>query len=221
MNIYSYNNTIKNSNNKSTNESSNRNENGEIEIVVYDDVKISLYKYPRNNTDKRETDIIITVFFMHEDYLKKLAYSYQEALKYYNECKEYFYIFNFKKEIRKFSAIEIITFINQTNEYLRNNPLIYSQMNYLNALLPIDVIFYFYIKNKDFYINLYSALEHAKKAYFERRDYNYRIVPPNDFYNKILPKTYSAIELMEIYAYSQFLVQNRIVQELPIPKYLT
>ena len=204
-----------------SNSNSNSNSNSkDIEIVVYDNVTISLYKYPRNNTDRRETDIIITIFFMHQDYLKKLANSYQEALKYHNECKEYFFIFNFKKEIRKFSAIEIITFINQTNDYLRNNSLIQNQMSYLDSLLPIDVIFYFYIKNKEFYINLFNALDHAKKAYFERRDYNYRIVPPNDFYNKVIPKTYTAIELMEIYAYSQFLVQNKIIQALPSPKYI-
>jgi hypothetical protein len=88
-----------------------------------------------------------------------------------------------------------------------------------NNLLLIDKVFYFYIKNKDFYLNLFDSLEHAKKAYFERREYNYRIIPPNDFYNGLFPKTYSAIELMELNSYAQFLIQNKIICELPIPKY--
>lgn len=189
------------------------------EIVVYDDYKISLYKYPRHDTEKRETDIIITIFLMHEDYLKKLAYSYEESIKHYYNCKEYFYIFKFNKELRKYSAPDIMNIVNKTNDYLRENPKFENQLKYLNRYSLIDRIFYFYIKNKDFYINLFESLEHAKKAYFERREYNYRIVPPNDFYNQIQPRIYSAIELMELNAYVQFLVQNKIIQELPLPKY--
>jgi hypothetical protein len=189
------------------------------EIIVYDDYRISLYKYPRHNSDKRETDIIITVFLMHEDFLKKLAYSYEESIKNYYNCKEYFYIFKFNKELRKYSAQEIMNLINKTNEYLRENPKFENQIKFLNKFSVIDRIFYFYIKNKDFYLNLFESLEYAKKAYFERRDYNYRIIPPNDFYNNLVPKIYTAIELMEINAYVQFLFHNKIIQDLPIPKY--
>jgi hypothetical protein len=190
-----------------------------IEIIVYDDYKIPLNKYPRNETDKRETDILITIFLMHEDYLKKLAVSYSESIKFYNNCKEYFYIFKFKKETRKYSAQDIMMLINKTNEYFRDNPRYELQIKFLNNLPLIDRIFYFYIKNKDFYVNLFESLEHAKKAYFERREYNYRIIPPNDFYNNLSPKIYSALELMELNAYAQFLIQNKIICELPIPKY--
>jgi hypothetical protein len=157
---------------------------------------------------------------MHCDYLKNIAKSYGDAIKYYNECKEYFYIFNFNKENRKYLAKDIMSLVNNTNEYFRNNQNIDLQLKYLNKLQKIDIIFYFYIKNKDFYIHLFESLEHAKKAYFERRDYNYRIIPPNDFYNKLQAKTYSALELMELNSYAQFLIQNKIIQELPIPKYI-
>lgn len=190
------------------------------EIIVYDDYKISLYKYPRNNTDKRETDIIITIFLMHEDYLKNLAKSYENAVKFYHQCKEYFYVFNFNNETTKYSAQDIIILTNETTSYFRDNPNIKLQLQYLSNLLKIDQIFYFYIKNKDFYINLYESLEHAKQSYFERRDYNYRIVPPIDFYNKLLPKTYSALELMELNSYSNYLVKNKIICKLPNPIYI-
>jgi len=184
-------------------------------IIVYDNYEIDLYKYPRINTEKENTDIIIIIFLMHEDFLKKLAKSFEESMKYYHECKEYYYIFRAKK----YSAQDIILLINNTNDYLRTNPNINTQMKYLNNLNPIDKIFYFYIKNKDFYLNLYESLEHAKQAYFERRDYNYRINPPIDFYDKIYPSTYSAIELMELNSYTQYLIKNKIIKELPFPKY--
>ena len=58
-------------------------------IIVYDNYEIEFNKYPRVNTDKCNTDIIIIVFLMHENFLKKLACSYEEALKYYNDCKDH------------------------------------------------------------------------------------------------------------------------------------
>jgi hypothetical protein len=190
------------------------------QIIVYDNFSIDLNKYPRISTDKEKTDIIIIIFLMHEDLLIKLGESYDKAMQHYYDCKEYFYIFKFNNTIKKYSNKDIITLIKDTNDYCRDNPNIILQTKYLNKLSLIDQIYYFYIKNKDFYLNLYESLEHAKKAYFERRDYSYKISPPIDFYNNISSKTYSAIELMELNAYTQYLVQKKIIQNLPIPKYL-
>ena len=171
------------------------------EIIVYDDYKINLYKYPRTNSTKEKTDIIIIIFLMHEDFLKKLAYSYDNALTYYNQCKEYYYIYNFNKIIKKYSAIEIILLMKKCNE-------LYPNIDLMNSIDHIDIIYYFYIKNRDFYLNLYKSMEHAKKSYFERREYNYRIIPSADFYSKIGSQTYSAIELMELNAYTHYLIQK-------------
>jgi hypothetical protein len=189
-------------------------------IIVYDNYEISLTKYPRINTTKEKTDIIIVIFLMHEDFLKKLSESYYEANKYYNDCKEYYYVFKFNKILKKYSAQEIILLINQINNFLSINRNIDQQLKFFSKMINIDVIFYFYIRNKDFYLNLFENIEHSKKAYFERRDYSYRIIPPIDFYNKINPITYSALELMELNSYAQYLTQRKIIKELPIPKYL-
>ena len=189
-------------------------------IIVYDNYEISLTKYPRINTNKEKTDIIIVIFLMHEDFLKKLSESYYEANKYYNDCKEYYYVFKFNKIVKKYSAQEIILLINQINNFLSINKNIDQQLKFFSKMPNIDVIFYFYIRNKDFYLNLFENIEHSKKAYFERRDYSYRIIPPIDFYNKINPITYSALELMELNSYAQYLTQRKIIKELPIPKYL-
>ena len=175
-----------------------------FEITVYDNYTIPFNKYPRKNTDKRETDIVIVTFLMHEDYLKKLSIAYSESIRFYNNCKEYFYIFKFQKEIKRYSAQDIILLMKITS---------------FNNISLMDKVLYFYIKNKEFYTNLFESLEHAKKAYFERREYNYRIMPPIDFYDGLISKTYSALELMELNAYAQFLIQNKIICELPIPKY--
>ena len=181
-------------------------ENEEPQIIVYDNYSISLYKYPRKNHNVSNTDIILIIFLMHEDYLKKLAQSFDNAMKFYHQCKEYYYVFQFNKMSKKYSAQEIINI---------------SKGGINNCSPVLDIIYYFYLCEKNFFVNLYESLEHAKKCYFERRDYTYRIVPPRYFYNNILPQSYSAIELMEINAYTQYLLQRKIIQELPIPKYLS
>ena len=193
----------------------------DTEITVYDDYKIPINKYPRINTDKEKTDILIIVFLMHEDFLKKLGESYDKAITFYNNCKEYYYVFKFNNQIKQYSAQEIMTLKKTVDDYLtvnKNNVSI--QLHYLKRLNIIDVIFYFYIRNKDFYINLFKSLEHAKKSYFERREYNYSITTPVDFYNIHISQIYNAIELMEINAYAQFLIQNKIIKELPKPVYI-
>ena len=193
----------------------------DTEITVYDDYKIPINKYPRTNTDKEKTDILIIVFLMHEDFLKKLGESYDKAITFYNNCKEYYYVFKFNNYVKQYSAQEIMTIKKTIDDYLtvnKNNVSI--QLHYLKRLNIIDVLFYFYIRNKDFYINLFKSLEHAKKSYFERREYNYSITTPVDFYNTRITHIYNAIELMEINAYAQFLIQNKIIKELPTPVYI-
>jgi len=174
-------------------------------ITVYGDYEFHLNKYPRKNTEKELTDIIIIIFLMHEEYLKKLALSFDNAIKFHNECKEYFYTFKFGKELKIYNSKHIL--------YFRENPP-------LRNLHYMDQIYYYYLKNKNFYMNLFESIENAKKAHFERRELSYRIIPPSDFYDKTNSQTYSAIELMEINSYTQYLINNKIIKELPYPKNL-
>ena len=190
------------------------------EITVYDNYKMNLLKYPRINTEKKNTDIIIIIFLMNQNFLINLDKAFSDSLKFYHDCKEYYYIFSFNKEIKKkYSAKDIITLFKNMSDYFRENNNINNQMKYLKTISKIDSILYFYIKNRDFYINLYDSLENAKNAYFERRDYSYRIIPPIDFYD-IHSNIYNALELIEIYTYSNYLINKKIIKELPFPKYI-
>jgi hypothetical protein len=58
-------------------------------IIVYGNFTLDLKKYPRRGTKQEKTDIIIINFLMHEEYLTKCAKSLDDAIKYYNACKEY------------------------------------------------------------------------------------------------------------------------------------
>ncbi len=192
-----------------------------IQIPVYDDYTIELNKYPRKNTNKGNTDVVMIEFLMHQEYLKKLANTYYDAIKYYNECKEFFYIFKTinGKENKKYSAQEIIFLINNINTNINGKNNFEQQQKYLRKFDYLDQLFYLYIKNKDFYLNLYQSIQDAKIAYFQRREINYKFYIPFDFYGsvKISGQVYTAIELLEINAYVSFLLKNRIIKELPDP----
>ena len=193
-----------------------------MSITVFDNHTLELNKYPRFYTDKEITDKIMITFFMNEEYLKNLSSSYENSVKYHNECKEYFYVFKSidKKVVKKYSAQEIIQLINGINEFLRINNDIKKQINFLKNINKIDLIYYFYIKNSNFYMNLFKAVEQSKLLYFQSRDFTYNVNPPIDFYNNKKGSVYSALEIMEVYAYTQYLISNKIIKELPQPIYL-
>jgi len=195
-----------------------------MSITVFDNHSVELNKYPRINTDKEITDKIMITFIMNEEYLKSIATSYENAIKYHNECKEYYYLFKLNnKEYKKYSAKEIIQLINGINDFLRINNDINKQLFFLNNINKIDVNYYFYIKNSSFYMNLFNAIEQSKKLYFQSRDFTYNLNPPLDFYGKNYKKgnIYTSLEIMEIYAYTHYLIQNKIIKELPQPIFIS
>jgi hypothetical protein len=140
-------------------------------------------------------------------------------MKYHHECKDYFYVFKNKKYSAK-DIIQMINYVNDSYQKYMSNPenLIY----FFKNSDPVDIHYYFYIKNINFYMGIFNALEDGKKLFFKRQDFSYKVVPPMDFYGKHYKSAniYSALELMEIHAYSQYLVKRRIIKELPSPIYL-
>ena len=195
-------------------------------IIVYDDYKLDLLKYPRKNTNYELTDIVMINFLMHQGFLQKLSESFMEAITNFHLCKEYYYIFKFNNKnndfskMRKYSAKDIMFLITETNNYFLKNSNFNTQLNYLKQFHFLDQIYYFYVRNKNFYLDLFKSMQDAKVAYFERREYRYKFTVPNDFYNFFSTNTYSALELLELNAYVQYLIQRKIIKELPIPKYL-
>ena len=195
-----------------------------IQIPVYDTFTIDLDKYPRIGTNKENTDKVIIQFLMNQEMLEKVSKSYGNAVTFYNDCKEYFYIFQSydKKVFKKFSAQEIIFLINHTNTFMNQQRNIHLQYDYLRKMNPIDVYYYILVRNRDFYLELFLNIQDAKHAYFQRREINYKCIPPIDFYGdvNIQGQVYHSQELLEINAYVQFLLRNRICKELPEPFFL-
>lgn len=185
-------------------------------INVYDNYDIDLNKYPRKELKYRICDIVLITFFMNIEKLKKICQCYNESYTSYNECKEYYFYMEFIYENEKlkknYSAKEIITLMQNINIDIRANNI--------KKYNKLDLILYFYLKNKEFFEKLFSDLEKANIFYFQGRNYNVRFDVPFDFYNYKQSNVYSALELFEIYKYSHFLIKNKIIKNLPLPKYL-
>ena len=198
-----------------------------MEILnIYDNYNIDLNKYPRKKLNCRISDIVLITFFSNIQQLKKICNCYQEAYNNYNECKDYYFTFHFpiSKTLNKktYSAKEIITIMKEINfnilQYQNNTNHIQQYLKY--KCNPLDVTLFFYLKNKEFFEKLINDLEQSKIFYFQGRNYSIKFDIPNDFYNYKQSNLYSALELIEIYSYSQYLVKNKIIKNLPLPKYL-
>lgn len=192
-------------------------------IIVYGDFTLDLKKYPRIGTNKEKTDIIIITFLMHEEFLTKCDKSLNDAIKYFNGCKEYSYVYHTPDNvIKRYTAKEIIQLHTMlTNNVLRNSNDYY---NFMKNFQYIDQCYISYLKCRDFYMNLFKSIKNAKDAHFERRDYVYKILPPMEIYgfmkSQIIGQIYSAYELMELFTFTHYLKNHKIIKELPIPSFI-
>lgn len=171
---------------------------------------IDIKKYPRNNSEKKYTDLVIIIFLKNKDFLEKLVKSVEKALLYFNQCKEYFYTFTFPNShlSKTYSGKEICS-------------LMKLNIIQVNKLQPIDKIYYFYYRNKNFYLNLFKAIEYSKKNYLNNKNYSLKINPPIDFYDKniYLDFNYDMIEFLELLMFSNKIKNNNLLK-LPFPKCL-
>ncbi len=191
-------------------------------ITVYGSHTIPLNKFPRKDAEHQKTDIMIIIFLMHEEYLKNIVKSHENALSYFNNCLEYFFPFYFenKKNNKTYSAQEIIQLVNQTDSFMKLNRHFEIQKRFLQRMDHLDAVFYIYLKNRFFFSSFFQAIVDAKNAYFQCREFFYTFSPPSDFYGRMPAQQYSALDLMEINAYAQQLIKMRIIKELPKPLFL-
>ena len=197
-------------------------------VIVYGNFTLDLKKYPRRGTKQEKTDIIIINFLMHEEFLTKCAKSLDDAIKYYNACKDYSYLFvspespEFSRVNKRYTAKEII----QLHSMITNRPIrgAGEYLERMRGFAVADQVYISYLSCRDFYMNLFGAIKGAKDAHFERRDYHYRVVPPMEIYghlgNPIMGQIYNAYELMELFTYTHYLKKHHILKELPIPSFI-
>ena len=189
-------------------------------LNIYDNYNIDINKYPRKDLKYNICDIVLITFFINIEKLKRICKCYNEAYTNFNECKDYYFFFEFfddKDKIimkKNYSAKEIISIMRQINYDIQ------IKNNIKKKYEKLDIILYFYLKNKEFFEKLFNDLENSNQFYFQGRNYSIKFNLPKDFYNYNYSNVYNALELFEIYKYSQFLLKNKIIKNLPLPKYL-
>lgn len=189
-------------------------------IIVYGEFSFDARKYPRPGVP---ADIIMITFLMHDEFLRGCARSLELAIKYFNGCKEYFYVYHSPDGVtRRYSAKEII----QMNSAVISRTAVRSPAEYLELIRPysdVDRCYLSYMRSRNFFIGLLDAVVEAKEAHFQRREFSYRLQPPMELYGHygrpIQGQIYSAYDLMEIYTYANYLKRHGIVKELPMPSF--
>jgi hypothetical protein len=124
----------------------------------------------------------------------------KNAYYHYNECKEYFFYFEFlleeeKINLKNYSAKELIHLMKTIEFGINSNSNNIQQLKfYLKRNPPIDIILYFYLRNKEYFQQLLSDLEKAKIAYFQGKNYTIKFNIPQDFYDYKQSNMYNALE---------------------------
>ena len=121
---------------------------------------LDITKYPRINSDKEYTDNVIYIFLIHKIFLEKLVESVEKAKKYFNECKDYYFTFNFPyTNIKKtYSGKDICSLMNINSIHLPKLP-------------KIDQLYYIYYRNRNFYMNLFKSIEYSKIHFLKVTNY--------------------------------------------------
>ena len=162
------------------------------------------------NINVKTDDILISVF-SNKDFYLKLNESFEKTIKYHNESREYYYIFNipYTQITKRYSGKYIKTLLKYPYNKIISNE---------NNIDYIDKIYYILIMNINFYMNIINSYTNAKKQYNMSRQYFFRLNPPNNVYDKYkyISKTYSSIEILNYYKHSCFIKKNKIY----IPEFL-
>jgi hypothetical protein len=161
--------------------------------------------YPRENNEKYYTDKYLIHIIANKNFYERVIDSVEKALKYFNQCKDYYFVFylpnyNIKK---RFSGKEIKELVNTKGiEILKKN--------------KIDQLYFFIYKNRESFQRIFKSIDNAKKHYFNVTEYNIGINPPSDYYDKNYYKTfnYGIKELLDIY---KIAVKQKNNFNFPIP----
>lgn len=193
--------------------------------------EININSYPRKG-EKGKIDTIIMIFFLNAGYLKKLVSSYKLANLYFNQGKDYCYVFRepITGKTKRYQGKDILQLMSYVEgykdkhgNYVRYDGRIYRQLGNhifrkkIETLTMLDRLYLYYFKNRNFYLKLYEQVDFSRRQFSLVKDYCYKVVPPSDFYNlsEYKPQIYSAQELLEIYVVVQKM--NMIGMKLPLP----
>ena len=132
-------------------------------------------------------------FVKNKDFLINLFNSLNKAIKNY-DCKDYYYTLKipFTELNKTYSKNDIIELFKLIPNYQYKN-------NITND--DIDQFFLYYVANKEYFLNLFDALQRAINNYFKVKDFNYIFIVPELFQKKynIQKLNLDALTIIKLY----------------------
>jgi hypothetical protein len=142
--------------------------------------------------------------FAHQNFIVKLIKSVVDALSYFNQCKEYYYILRVPNtDIQKrYSGKEIVNLMNQNTNSIKQYP-------------KMDQYYFYYYKNRQFFTGLFMSLPNANKHRVNVTTYVYNMILPVDFYEK------RQIQLLgkDVLNFHQYFLQNTKAYQKKYPPF--
>ena len=146
-------------------------------------------------------------FIKNRDFLINLFDSLNKAIKNYYDCKDYYYTLKipFTELNKTYSKNDII-------ELFKLIPNYHYQNNITND--DIDQFFLYYVANKEYFLNLFDALQRAINNYYKVKDFNYIFIVPELFRKKynITKLNLDALTIIKLYNIS---IYNKYILTLP------
>ena len=137
---------------------------------------------------------IFCILFAHQEFIEKLIKSVFDALSYFNQCKEYYYILRIPNTNiqKRYSGKQIVDLMGKTIIDIQKYP-------------KIDQYYYYYYKNRQFFTNLFVSVPNAYKHKMNVTTCVYNMMLPIDFFEK------RQIQLMgkDVINFHQYLLQNK------------
>ena len=146
--------------------------------------------YPREDSEKFYTDKFLMHIISNRQFYETVIESVEKALVYFNQCKEYYFVFYMQNYgiKKRYSGRQIKELMSVRGANILN-------------VNKIDQLYYFIFKNRDKFLKIYKSIEHAKKHYNNVTEYSVSVDPPSDFYDKVYFKnfSYNIGELLDIH----------------------
>jgi len=163
--------------------------------------------YPRKNTPKYFTDVIIIQYLYYKDFFMKFFNDIEKCYAHHYSGKEYFMTFSIPNGTKSYSSRDIIHLLNNSDKYIPNN------RNYLDYY----VILYF--KLKKFIMSIYESYNIARDSYATQKTFNYICNPPANIYkinNTMIPTNiYDQNEMNELMATIVYMKKNNKTISFP------
>ena len=186
-------------------------------------------------TELDDTDKAVVTLFANLDYLYRICDSFKQSSKFFNQIKDYYFIFNAYriKQKKRYTGIEIYRLstaiqkgtMSSDYSYYWGLSYIYKSNKQKYIQIPlnlIDKLYAIYFKAADKYMKLFEAIGRARDTRAVVKNFWFKFEPPKELF-KCKSKCYTADELIKLFRFAsnKHLIIKTNLWKLPCPLVFT